>query len=162
MPSKKFEIYDYGINKICYPKTTCDNVKGYKNYNAKQFLECFEKASYSGEIRNKNHYICDIEGRYYIYLDKVFLDTIEGAYKVFVYLNGILLLEDKDYVYVAPTVIRLTSPASLNDIFTFEFITSTKYLLNKPKDTTAPIEEKILINDMIYSLNIYGRGEFSG
>lgn len=160
MISKNIEINN-SLGEIYYPITNSTCVTGYNNYNLKQILELIKKASYSGEVYNKNYYICDIDGRYYIYIDKVFLDTIEGVYKVFIYLNGTLLTEYEDYVFIAPTVVRLTFPAKLNDVFIYEFVTSPKYLLSEIKNTSSYIEEKILINDIFNKINIYAKGENS-
>lgn len=142
-------------DNVLYPVTNSSSVTGYKNYNVKQIYESLSKAAANSEVVNKKSYVCDKDGLFEISLSDFLLDAINNAYDLYIYLNGSLLQENKDYFILDNTTVSLKEPTRVNDIFIFETISKIKYLGKTDYNFGCELNEKIHINNIFTRINTY-------
>lgn len=138
-----------------YPVTNKYSVTGHNNYNVGQILDAFSSSIYQCEISNKKMYICDKEDLQKIDISDIVSNTYDYSYKMYIYLNGSLLYEGKDYNMLNNETILLKNPTRINDTFIFEVIIKTKHLKEYNKKHGCEINEKILINNILNRINTY-------
>ena len=91
-------------------------------------------------------------------LKRIYFNTLEGIDIRYdditsIYLNGYVLLKDKDFFFIDNEYISINVTTFVNDIFTIETVRPVKNI--KTNNIIGSMSEKTKINDIINKFNQY-------
>lgn len=135
-----------------FPITSSNYVLGKNNYSMTQTLDEFKKSIKNTYTYKKYIISCYEENQNTFDITECIENEVD--YEIFVFLNGILLLDRYDYNIHKNNII-FTRQIKTNDFIVIKVITSNNSKTNS--NNKFNLEEKLLINNIINRINTYSK-----